>query len=64
MDSSGHFKTTKTNKNRHGLGLKSVIKTVNKYDGSCQFEFDKNNKEFKSIILIPQIWKRLIRQRL
>lgn len=55
MDSLGHFKTTKTNKKRHGLGLKSVIKTVEKYDGSCQFEFEEDKKEFKSIILIPQI---------
>ena len=55
VDSSGQFKSTKNNKTRHGLGLKSVMKTVEKYQGSCQFEYDKENHKFKSMILIPQI---------
>lgn len=45
------FETTKVEKSIHGIGLTSVIRAVEKYDGQCEFECKDN--QFCSEILIP-----------
>ena len=45
--------TTKSNKEVHGFGTKSIHNIIDKYDGEMQWEYDKEKKEFKMIILIP-----------
>lgn len=45
------YETTKKDKNLHGIGLLSVSKAVEKYDGYCDFKCSGN--KFCSEILIP-----------
>ena len=45
------YETTKKDKNLHGIGLLSVSKAVEKYDGYCDFKC--NGDKFCSEILIP-----------
>lgn len=45
------FQTTKKVKEIHGIGLKSVMRAVEKYDGHC--EFDSYEDRFITEILIP-----------
>lgn len=50
------LETTKKNKNIHGLGIKSIQKVLKQYNGDCQWEYDKNSKEFTLMIsLLSQI---------
>lgn len=49
---NGEIKSTKTlGVDEHGVGIKNVLKTIEKYDGSYVIE-DKN-KEFYFSIIIP-----------
>ncbi|MBQ6381162.1 MAG: GHKL domain-containing protein, partial [Clostridia bacterium] len=34
----------------HGVGLKSVKKTVAKYSGFYEWEYDEEQKEFKTVV--------------
>lgn len=43
--------TTKSNSSYHGYGIKSIEKTIKKYNGICQWDFDEVNKEFHFNIL-------------
>lgn len=43
--------TIKTDKNLHGLGLKSVKKIVNKYNGSFEWEYKKDDNLFEICII-------------
>lgn len=45
--------STKTDKESHGFGTKSIQQVVNKYHGELQWDYDDNKKEFKLIILFP-----------
>ncbi|MBO5066066.1 MAG: GHKL domain-containing protein [Clostridia bacterium] len=45
--------STKTNKDSHGFGTKSIQKVVNKYQGELQWDYDSKKKEFKLVILFP-----------
>lgn len=44
--------TTKKDKKLHGIGLKSVTKTLKKYNGDYDWEYDAQNKIFTSTIMI------------
>ena len=44
--------TTKRDKTFHGVGLKSVTKTLKKYKGDYDWEYDPENKVFTSTIMI------------
>ena len=46
--------TNKTDKLTHGIGLKSVKKIVEKYNGMYNWEYDEKEKEFITIITIPR----------
>lgn len=49
----GQLITTKKNKDVHGFGTKSIRKTVNKYDGELQWEYNNELRQFKLMILFP-----------
>lgn len=54
IDSTGdNLNTTKKNKYLHGLGLKSVKRTLDKYDGELVIEYDKDVFSAKILIPIP-----------
>lgn len=42
--------TTKKDKYIHGLGIKSIKKTLKKYGGDCQWEYNENKQEFTLMI--------------
>ena len=46
--------TTKKNKSIHGFGTKSIRKTIKKYHGEMEWEYDKGLKQFKLVILFPE----------
>ncbi len=48
------LKTTKPEKRLHGLGLKSVLKVVEKYSGMYDWEYDEKRKIFKTVIAFPK----------
>ena len=55
VSSNNVLKTTKTNNTAfHGLGLKSLKKTLKKYKGDYSWEYDKSNKEFTTTIMIQR----------
>ncbi len=52
-DSKGDvLKTTKDNKRFHGLGIKSVITALKNYEGDYNWEYDEENKEFITTVMI------------
>ena len=49
---SGELVTHKNNENNnHGLGMKSVSKAIKYYNGSMQWEYDEQNKSFKTTVM-------------
>lgn len=44
--------TMKKDKNKHGLGIVSVEKTVNKYNGELHFKYEENEKRFRVSAMI------------
>jgi hypothetical protein len=46
--------TDKTDKSRHGFGLKSICKTVNKYHGNMQMYYNDDTLTFHTIITLKQ----------
>ena len=46
------FISSKSNQNYHGIGLKSIKRIAQKYDGSSDFEYDTENKIFCSVIML------------
>lgn len=46
--------TNKTDKNRHGFGLKSIRKAVNKYHGNMQMYYKDDTLTFHTIITLKQ----------
>ena len=49
---NGEIKSTKTtNADEHGVGIKNVLKIIEKYDG--EYVIEDKNKEFYFSIIIP-----------
>lgn len=46
------FISSKSNQNYHGIGIKSIKRIAQKYDGSSDFEYDTKNKTFCSVIML------------
>ena len=46
------LKTTKKNKSSHGLGMKSIAKTLKKYGGDYEWEYSQTDKQFKLTIIL------------
>ncbi len=56
INSTGdNLNTTKKNKSLHGLGLKSIKRTLDKYDGELVIEYDKEVFSAKILILLRKI---------
>ena len=50
--SNNKLLTTKEDKTKHGIGIKSVKKTLKKYDGDMNWEYEKNNNTFISTVML------------
>lgn len=48
---NGNFITSKAKTSLHGIGLVSIKRVVNKYNGDIQMNFDEQTKRFESIII-------------
>ena len=48
----GHLTTTKKDKNKHGIGVYSVEKTVSKYNGEMYFKYDEDKKKFRISVML------------
>lgn len=46
--------TTKSDKKLHGIGLKSVAKTLAKYNGDYDWEYDNQNKVFTATVMLDE----------
>lgn len=44
--------TTKENKNKHGMGIRSVRKTLKKYDGDLEWEYDETDRLFTTTVML------------
>lgn len=52
ITSNNKLTTTKENKTKHGIGIKSVKKTLKKYDGDLEWEYNENNKIFITTVML------------
>ena len=50
---NGNLLTTKKEKQLHGYGTQSVIKTINKYDGMFDWEYSEGEKIFTATVALP-----------
>lgn len=48
---NNELRTTKKDKKVHGLGIKSVLKTLKKYDGDLEWEYNDKSKEFITTVI-------------
>lgn len=55
FDKNGRPATSKKNKFRHGLGIKSIERVVDKYGGSIKMYFDEEKMAFHTIILLKNV---------
>lgn len=46
------FISSKPNKNYHGIGIKSIKRIAQKYDGSSDFEYDNISKTFCAVVML------------
>lgn len=51
----GKLRTTKQDRDLHGFGIKSIKKTVNKYNGEMQWEYNASENQFEFTIIIPTV---------
>ena len=51
IEKNGEVRTTKKDKGIHGIGLKSITKTAEKYDGS--FSYYTQDKKFYAVLILP-----------
>lgn len=52
--SGQHLHTTKKDKKLHGIGLKSIIKIVDKYNGIYDWNYYSTEKSFETVIAFPK----------
>ena len=52
-DFKGNYKTSKKSPLTHGYGIKSIVRVVNKYNGTNRFYYDQMMKQFHSVIQFP-----------
>ena len=52
ITSNNKLITTKENKTKHGIGIKSVKRTLKKYDGDLNWEYDESNKIFITTVML------------
>ncbi len=47
--------TTKEDKNFHGIGLKAVIRIIEKYNGDIDFSYDKESRRFEVLVVLEDL---------
>lgn len=52
-DFNGKYKTSKKSSITHGYGIKSIVRVVNKYNGTNRFYYDSVLNQFHSVIQFP-----------
>lgn len=52
LHSNGQLISSKPLKNEHGIGIKSVKRIVDKYNGDFSWSYDENNNIFKTTIVL------------
>lgn len=52
ITSNNKLTTTKENKAKHGIGIKSVKKTLKNYDGDLEWEYNKSEKVFITTVML------------
>lgn len=52
--SRGNLSTTKPDKRRHGFGIKSIRKTIDKYHGDMQMYYNEDTLTFHTVITLRQ----------
>ena len=52
---SRRLTTTKKNKLRHGYGIKSIQRVVDKYNGDSKFYFNEENYTFHTVLILKRI---------
>ncbi len=50
---NGKLRTAKQNHDLHGFGIKSIKKTVHKYNGEMRWEYNEAENQFEFTIIIP-----------
>ena len=53
-EQNGKLATTKLNKRKHGFGIKSIRKTVAKYQGDMQMYYNQESLTFHTVITLKQ----------
>lgn len=53
-DGNGGFRTRKTDRLLHGVGLRSIRRVVAKYHGVATMYYDPDNKQFHHVIQFPE----------
>lgn len=53
IDEMGHYLTTKKDKRFHGLGLKSILRVIQKYEGNHMIKYLEEEEEFRFVIQFP-----------
>ena len=51
-ENSGKLVTTKSDREFHGFGLKSVKKTLKKYEGDFEWDYDEINRTFTITVMV------------
>lgn len=51
---AGKLLTSKSDKQLHGIGSKSIMRVVKKYNGIYDWEYDPENKTFETTIVFPK----------
>ena len=54
INSNGTLNTQKNNKQKHGFGIKSIRKIVDKYQGNMQMYYNVENLSFHTVITLKQ----------
>lgn len=52
---SRRLTTTKKNKLRHGYGIKSIQRVVDKYEGDSRFYFNEENYTFHTVLILKRL---------
>lgn len=52
QSSNNKLITTKKDKNKHGIGIKSVKKTLKKYDGDLEWEYNEKENIFTTTVML------------
>ena len=53
-ETTGRLTTTKPDRHKHGFGIKSIKKTINKYHGDMQMYYNDDTLTFHTIITLKQ----------